>query len=346
MANACRPGADNAPGTRRSRAADTSRQLQERRQAPRPQMQSRPGLSFRPTEGHPPPQHSSGQHGTRQKTWGSLEKETYILIRWPLSPVLLLQGIELTQASGRLDSLPYPQHLLPSAALEDLQNSMVFASSSPSPPPGCPRTTDREGDGPRTGSSGHCPRRSAGGHLLGTRLKPHALPLTVRSTWNTGSDVHPAKGFSTCRTPDAPRPCPVSRRPSARPCLAPRRPSAGPYILLPTGFVHQSALLGEDSLRLPPGPPLRRSPADLGAGMTQCPEVTREGRAPSTGRRLIKAAREAARGGPGSANHGARGVKRPHNRFCPPGLQPRSRDPEGSDPYPASTRLGTQRLLM
>ncbi|CAI9175119.1 unnamed protein product [Rangifer tarandus platyrhynchus] len=136
-------------------------------------------------------------------------RETYILIRWPLSPVLLLQGIELTQASGRLDSLPYPQHLLPSAALEDLQNSMVFASSSPSPPPGCPRTTDREGDGPRTGSSGHCPRRSAGGHLLGTRLKPHALPLTVRSTWNTGSDVHPAKGFSTCRSA---RCCSVSIR--------------------------------------------------------------------------------------------------------------------------------------
>ncbi|CAI9175120.1 unnamed protein product [Rangifer tarandus platyrhynchus] len=114
-------------------------------------------------------------------------------------------------------------------------------------------------------------------------------------------------------TPDAPRPCPVSRRPSARPCLAPRRPSAGPYILLPTGFVHQSALLGEDSLRLPPGPPLRRSPADLGAGMTQCPEVTREGRAPSTGRRLIKAAREAARGWRQAGPPAARASSQPLN---------------------------------
>ena len=65
---------DNAPGTRQSRAADTSRQVSERRQAPRPQIRSRPGLSFRPTEGHPPPQRRSGRHGTRQKTWGSLEK--------------------------------------------------------------------------------------------------------------------------------------------------------------------------------------------------------------------------------------------------------------------------------
>lgn len=42
------------------------------------------------------------------------------------------------------------------------------------------RTAD---DGPSTGSSRHCLRRSAGGRLPGTRLKPHALPLTVPSTW-------------------------------------------------------------------------------------------------------------------------------------------------------------------
>ena len=38
--------------------------------------------------------------------------------------------------------------------------------------------------------------------------------------------------------------------------------------------------------------------------------------------------------------------KRPHNRLCPPGLQLRSRDPRVSDPSPASTRLGAQRLFI
>lgn len=80
-------------------------------------------------------------------------------------------------------SLPHPQHLLPSAALEDLLNSKAFASSSPSPPPGCPRTRDREGAHPPAASprspapgSHHCLLQTAGRGLLSGLISPTWAP--------------------------------------------------------------------------------------------------------------------------------------------------------------------------